>query len=358
MDRVAPLPWQQALWPRMAEWRQRMPHAILLHGSRGIGKRHLANVLAQSLLCETPTASGLACGTCAGCALVDSDNHPDFRLVVPGIDLPTRDDTSEDGDDPIETAAPASSKRGKPSREIKIDQVRELADFLTTTTHRGGLRVVVLVPAEALNASSANALLKMLEEPPASSVFLLVADDLDAVLPTIRSRCVLLRAPMPTPDAALRWLREQRVSDPEQRLAEAGGAPLSAAASAEADESGRHLAADLKEALLGLLARGGRLSPAEVVAAVPKDVPIADSIALFQRWGWDLLAESLGQGVRYHPNRLREVRAAGQFADPTALFAWLDTLTDVQAVSDHPLNGRLAVEGALFGYIDAMRPRR
>jgi len=342
----------------MAEWRQRIPHAILLHGRRGIGKRHLANVLAQSLLCETPAASGLACGTCAGCALVASDNHPDFRLVVPGIDLPTRDDASEDGDEPIEVAPPSSTRRGKPSREIKIDQVRELAEFLTTTTHRGGARVVELVPAEALNASSANALLKMLEEPPADSVFLLVADELDAVLPTIRSRCVLLRAPMPAHDVALRWLREQGVGDAEQRLAEAAGAPLSAAASAEADETGRRLPADLKEALLGLLARGGRLSPAEVVATVPKDVPMADSIALFQRWGWDLLAERLGQGLRYHPKRLREVRAAGQFADPMAVFAWLDLLTDAQAVSDHPLNGRLAVEGALLGYIDAMQPRR
>jgi DNA polymerase-3 subunit delta' len=157
---------------------------------------------------------------------------------------------------------------------------------------------------------------------------------------------------------ALRWLREQGVGDAEQRLAEAGGAPLIAAVSEEADESGRRLPLSLKEALLGLLVRGGRLSPAEIVAAVPKDVPIADSIALFQRWGWDLLAESLGQGVRYHPNRLREVRATGQLADPTALFAWLDLLTDAQAVSDHPLNGRLVIEGALFGYIDAMRPRR
>lgn len=357
MERVAPLPWQQALWPRLTEWRQRMPHAILLHGSRGIGKRHLANVLAQALLCESPTASGLACGTCAGCALVASDNHPDFRLVVPGIDLPTRDDASDDGDDAVEPA-PSPTKRGKPSREIKIDQIRELADFLTTTTHRGGHRVVVLVPAEALNASSANALLKMLEEPPASSVFVLVADELDAVLPTIRSRCVLLRAPMPTHDVALGWLREQGVGEAEQRLAEAGGAPLSAAASAETDETGRRLPADLKEALLGLLARGGRLRPAEVVATLPKEVPIADSIVLFQRWGWDLLAERLGQGLRYHPKRLREVRAAGQSADPTAVLAWLDMLAHAQAVSDHPLNGRMAVEGALLGYIDAMQARR
>ncbi len=107
-----------------------------------------------------------------------------------------------------------------------IDQVRKISDFLAISSHRGGRRVVMLLPAEALNAPAANALLKMLEEPPHGVAFLAVSDQLDAVLPTILSRCVLLRAPIPSRAQALAWLQSNGVERAETKLAEAGGAPL------------------------------------------------------------------------------------------------------------------------------------
>ena len=122
--------------------------------------------------------------------------------------------------------ASAQSKGTKPSRAILIDQVRAIGEFLALAAHRGGRRIVVLAPAEALNGPAANALLKLLEEPPPGAVFIAVTDELDAVLPTVRSRCVLLRAPVPTTEAALAWLRAQGVEDAEAKLAEAGGAPV------------------------------------------------------------------------------------------------------------------------------------
>jgi DNA polymerase-3 subunit delta' len=329
---------------------------VLLHGGRGIGKRHLATAFAQLLLCESPRAAQ-ACGTCASCQLIAADNHPDFRWLMPAADMPARADEEDDGEEAVD-ALDAGTVGGKskklPSREIVIDQVRRLADFLGVSSHRGGRRVVLLAPAEALNGPAANALLKMLEEPPPGAVFLAVSDQIDAVLPTIRSRCVLVRVAGPPWAEALRWLRDQGIEEAEARLAEAGGAPMGIIREADLDER-RRLDPAVRESFLAVLARGAGASPADVVAAVPRDVAVGPAIRLFQRWGWDLLAERVAQRVRYHPGHKRALATLARAVDPPRLVEWLAALADAQAVSEHPLNARLAVEQALFGYLDAMQ---
>jgi DNA polymerase III subunit delta' len=119
-----------------------------------------------------------------------------------------------------------AEKPEKPSLVIKVEQVRELADFLYVGSHRGRLRVALVHPAEDMNENAANALLKGLEEPPAAAVFILVSDRPAQLLPTIRSRCVAVPVPLPPPEAALQWLGGQGLKEPERWLAYAGGAPL------------------------------------------------------------------------------------------------------------------------------------
>jgi DNA polymerase-3 subunit delta' len=354
MERLTPLPWQGALWDQLVGWQERLPHAVLLHGGRGIGKRHLALAFGQLLLCESP-GDGRSCGECASCRLIAADNHPDFRWLVPAADMPARDAEDEDAESD-EAAAPGGRSKKAPSREILIDQVRKVGEFLGLSSHRGGRRVVLLAPVEALNAPAANALLKMLEEPPDGAVFLALTDDVDAVMPTIRSRCVLLRAAAPRRDEALRWLREQGVEDAEARLAEAGGAPLAVIADDGADDRHR-LDPDLRAALLGILAKGPGATAADAIAIVPREVAVGPAIRLFQRWGWDLLAERTAQRVRYHPGQKRTLATLARAVDPAGLTDWLTALSEAQAVSDHPLNPRLAVEQALLGYLDAMQAR-
>jgi DNA polymerase-3 subunit delta' len=356
MERLAPLPWQSGLWDQLAGWRERLPHAVLLHGGRGIGKRHIASAFAQLLLCEAPRAAQ-ACGTCASCQLIAADNHPDFRWLMPAADLPARADDAEEaeeGGEPVEAAAVGGKSKKPPSREIVIDQVRRVGEFLGVSSHRGGRRVVLLAPAEALNGPAANALLKMLEEPPAGAVFIGVSDQIDAVLATIRSRCVLVRVPAPSWAEALGWLRGQGVEGAEARLAEAGGAPMGIPGE-ETIDARRRLDPDLREALLALLARGGASTAADVVAAVPREVAVGPAIRLFQRWGWDLLGERMAQRVRYHPGQKRALTTLARAVDPPRLVEWLAALDEAQAVSEHPLNARLAVEQALLGYLDAMQ---
>jgi DNA polymerase-3 subunit delta' len=356
MERLASLPWQSGLWDQLVGWRDRLPHAVLLHGGRGIGKRHIATAFAQLLLCESPR-SAQACGTCASCQLIAADNHPDFRWLMPAADMPPRADEAgdaEEGSEVVEEQTTGGKSKRLPSREIVIDQVRRIGDVLSVSSHRGGRRVVVLAPTEALNGPAANALLKMLEEPPAGAVFLAVSDQIDAVLPTIRSRCVLVRAPAPSLAEALGWLRGQGVEDAESRLAEAGGAPMGILDQDSVDER-RRLDPALREALLKLLARGGESTAADVVAVVPREVAVGPAIRLFQRWGWDLLGERMAQRVRYHPGHKRALTTLARAVDPPRLADWLAALDEAQAVSEHPLNARLAVEQALFGYLDALQ---
>ena len=143
---VGPLPWQLEAWARLGQQvdEDRLPHALLVTGPAGIGKEHFARSVSARLLCGSPV-SGTACGNCKSCTLLSAGSHPDLLDVQ-----------CEEG-----------------SRVIKIDQVRELIDFAGKTPAIGGRKVVLLGPAEAMNINAANALLKCLEEPSASTTLLL-----------------------------------------------------------------------------------------------------------------------------------------------------------------------------------------
>ena len=213
-------PWNEALFEALKARSARLPHALLVHGARGTGKLALAERVAQYLLCEGP--ADRPCGRCEGCRWFVAGSHPDFRRVEPEALQ------KEPAVEPEEGAEGGPAKRGKPSLQIKIEQVRELAGFLNLGSHRGRLRVALVHPADDMNENAANALLKGLEEPPPGAVFVLVSHRPSKLLPTIRSRCVALAVAIPPAAVALEWLKSQQVANPERWLAYAGGAPLQA----------------------------------------------------------------------------------------------------------------------------------
>lgn len=196
------LPWQAHLWAQFSERRQHA-HAYLLHGPAGIGKRQLAELLRARLLCQSPQA-GFACGQCKGCLLLAAGSHPDTFTLEP-----------EEAD-----------------KAIKVDQVRELVDFVVQTAQLGGRKVILLEPAEAMNINAANALLKSLEEPSGDTVLLLISHQPSRLLPTIKSRCVQQACPLPSEAQSLAWLAQSlpALSGEEHRelLALAAGSPLAA----------------------------------------------------------------------------------------------------------------------------------
>ena len=220
-------PWNEPIFEALKRTRERLPHALLIHGPRGVGKLALAERLAQLLLCEHADPAARPCGRCDGCRWYLGGNHPDFRRLEPEAiaKTPAEGDAEEEGSE-----APARRTKA-PSLFITVEQVRALADFLNLRSHRGALRVALLHPAEDLyQPNAANALLKSLEEPPAGAIFILVSHRPARLLPTVRSRCVAVPVPIPPHEVALRWLAGQGVQNAERWLAFAGGAPLQALA--------------------------------------------------------------------------------------------------------------------------------
>ncbi|MCX7891806.1 MAG: DNA polymerase III subunit delta' [Burkholderiales bacterium] len=317
-------PWLEPPWRRLAAWGRTPPHALLVRGRPGLGKTALARAYAKWLLCESSARADTACGECEACQWFEQGNHPDFRQVEPEF-LAT--DAGGEGE-----AEETKGRGNKPSRQIKIDQVRALQDFLAVGTHRAGLRVAIVRPAEAMNQATANALLKSLEEPPPATVFLLVSSQPARLLPTILSRCQAITVAVPQRAQALAWLESQGLRDPEAALAFAGDAPL------EALESGA--AAGLRDTLPALLA--GDWDPLAVVDRLQAEEPVAVVDAL-QKWVYDAgLVRTVGR-ARYFP---RAAGAVGRLAQcsPAGLAGLGRTLARARAVASHPLNPRLFME--------------
>ena len=222
-------PWNEAVFESLRKARERLPHALLIHGPRGVGKLALAERFAQLLLCENPAVASRPCGQCDACRWYLAGNHPDFRRIEPEAlaKTPPPDAEAEEGSE-----APARRTK-QPSIVITVEQVRALGDFLNLRSHRGALRVALVHPAEDLYPNAANALLKSLEEPPLGAIFILVSHRPARLLPTVRSRCVAVPVPIPGADVALGWLKAQGVASADRWLAFAGGAPLQAVQYAE-----------------------------------------------------------------------------------------------------------------------------
>ena len=199
------LPWQIPVAREALAARATWPHAILLDGPRGVGKRTLALNLARALLCENPGADGIACGVCAGCHYVAAGQHPDLQLIEPFV-------IDDDGELKVQDPIP-------------VDRIRALIDWVQLTSHRGRAKVAVIVPAESMNLAAANALLKTLEEPPPSTCLILVAHQPGRVPATLRSRCRRMPALPPALALAEAWLGRQAVTQPRFVLEQAGGAP-------------------------------------------------------------------------------------------------------------------------------------
>lgn len=156
-------PWHVSVWKTLNKARNegRLPHAILLTGAPGSGLHTLAESLSRSLLCASPDDEGHACQTCQPCRLFEAENHPEYHLCQP----------EEEG------------------TGIKVDQVRALIQFCQLQARISHAKVVLIAPAEKMNESAANSLLKTLEEP-AENTHLILISHAPAQLPiTIRSRC-------------------------------------------------------------------------------------------------------------------------------------------------------------------------
>lgn len=316
----------------------RLAHALLIKGPRGIGKQAFATALAQGLLCENPGADGSACGQCKACHWLAAGAHPDFRLLAPVTEEEAGAEESEGG------------KKTKPSPWISIEQVRELHDFINVSSHRGGRKVILVCPAEALNVNAANALLKSLEEPPPLTHFILVSHRPHRLARTIISRCRQLSLREPDPALALQWLGGQGVANPEVALAQCSGAPLLALETSESGElAGRR---DFLECIAA--ADFDPLSAAERF----RELPLERFVNWLQKWTYDMAGQRMLGQVRYNPDMVRELAILARRVEPLSVLRLHRKLVREQRNVQHPLNARLYMESVLLSYSALINPPR
>jgi DNA polymerase-3 subunit delta' len=323
------MPWHIDALRTLLERSDRLPHALLLLGLPGIGKSRFALALGAALLCEAPRPDRRACGRCDACGWVAADTHPDLRRLSLEVD-----------DD------------GKQAREIKVEQARALTQFLMVGGHRGGRRVVLIDPADAMNTVTDNALLKTLEEPGDGVVFVLVTSRPDAIPPTVRSRCQLGVLDAPPWEAASDWVRRQAGCSPAEAatwLAMAGGAPLHAVGFAEPSQAAAHR------------------TMLEAISRLPDTSPVAAADALqpwhgrswlpmLQRWLIDLARCSAGAGPRYFPAQSARLSELAARIELPGLVEASRGLAAQYRFVEHPLNARLFCEESLEVYLRAFRP--
>ncbi len=326
----------EKVWQGLLQRRERLPHALLLAGQKGLGKFDLARQFAAALLCEAHSESGRACGQCLACNWFDQGNHPDFRLLQPEA-------MTDDGD--------AEEGKKKASQQITIDQVRGLDDFLSVGTHRGGLRIILVNPSEAMNRSTANALLKTLEEPATNTLFLMITNEPTRLLPTIRSRCQLIPVPVPGADLASRVLADAGVREADRWLALAGGSPLLAVEMASGGQ-GAWL-----ESMIGKLATGQKIDPLAAAAELEKSVKeskgkllLKHLVEALQKWLVDLNLAKNGLPVRYFLPHQATIEALAESIPLARLIQSYRTTLRQRQAAEQPLNPRLFLEGVFLDY--------
>jgi DNA polymerase-3 subunit delta' len=255
------LPWhEKAVEQLRAAWAsRRLPHALLLTGADGLGKKELAAWLACAVLCERSQTELQCCGTCASCKLIAAGSHPDVVWVMPEEE----------------------------KTQIAVDPIRAVSERLSKTSYRQGYKIALITPAHQMTVSAANSLLKTLEEPPQDTLLILLTSQPSGLPPTVRSRCQRIAVQRPPTDQALEWLRGHAPDAANAALLEfAGGAPLRAVEYAAGFGA---LDEDMRGGLGALLS--GRADVTQVAAAWGKD-------ALPDRLTWlDLWLSSVARGA-------------------------------------------------------------
>jgi DNA polymerase III subunit delta' len=297
-------------------------HALLLQGPSGLGQYALALELARAWLCENPGEQG-ACGQCPSCHAIEVRTHADLCVLMPETAMTERGwPLSEKAQQEID------DKKRKPSKEIRVDALRDAVEFAQRTSARGRGKVVLVYPAERMNTIAANALLKTLEEPVGAVRFVLASEAAYQLLPTIRSRCLSHTMAWPAPADALAWLQAQALpaADAEVLLRAAGGRPEDALRWAQAGLTARQWSQLPKALARGDVSALADWSPAQAVDAL-------------QKVCHDLLAVGAGGAPRFFA--LADLPAAVPLAP---LAAWWRELADTLRTAEHPFNAGLMLE--------------
>ena len=329
----APYPWYSGQWANLqrAAENGRLGHALLFSGREWVGVEDLATAFARQILCEASSDSKPPCNICRGCLLFEAGNHPDFKAIRP----------AEEG------------------KAILIDQIRELTDFYALKSHYERGKITLIYPADAMNRAAANAILKVLEEPPSNALILLVANRFNEIPMTVRSRCVRIPCEHIDSSVAIQWLTEELPACDRNLLSsvlrQSGGAPLKARTIAHDASAERE--SDLLLAFAGIQqGRTHALIQAKAFADLPTNELLRNLISMTSR----LILTKFGCSSFYDgPNDGpdRDLQGLTDHLNLKHLYRFLDLLFETKALLARHSGFREAdVAQALWlGLADALR---
>lgn len=313
------LPWQHQQWQQLwrAKQQGRLPHAFILVGENGLGKKQFASCFASAVLCQKPTDSGERCGVCHACHLLKAKSHSDLLMIEPE----------------------------EKSQNITVDQIREMVQQVNETTLHGGYRVIIIHPASAMNMNAANALLKTLEEPAANTLIILIAD-LSLRLPaTILSRCQKIIFQKPDHAMAQSWLQSQNTTKIDEilLLKLADGAPLKALSLLAGD-----LLKNRQDFYQGLVSLAEASEDPLLLAAKWQTLDSLVVIDLLLSWVMDLCRLKMTQDSDnvINDDYLTDIKKLETRIQQTDLFAFLDQVQQMRGklLTGLNLNKQLLLE--------------
>ncbi len=304
-------PWQTGDYDYLLKLKQRLPHALLIDGAKGLGGINIANAFIQSLLCENPDLDGSYCEICSSCCLYSINSHPDYYCL----------NLEED------------------EKSITISSVRKMTEFLAVSTHLGHHKVVLVEDANLLNINSSNALLKILEEPPSYALFILLSDNVGKLLPTIVSRCQKYKLSVPDTNVAKAYLTDKNIANSEFWLTYNNNCPL--------------FNVEITEEQFDLLIKVLSKPSVDKIYSFTNSIENKNNAIIFEfiiKWLSDLISYKLTGILKYFLNYEDTFIDLAAKENIIKTFYLQDKLNFLLEWASHSLNHKLQMENILFQY--------
>jgi len=323
-------PWFKDAWTAIHK-NEKLPHALIFKGKEGIGKYDFANTFAKSYLCQSPISNHFPCEACSSCEWFP-DSHPDFKHIAP---IDSDDDES-------------SKRKTVRKKNIAIHQIRELSEYLELSAHQEtGRRIVLIEPADSLNQAASNALLKILEEPPENTLFILVTSQAQKLIATIRSRCQLLELRGPSLDEARVFLDGQKIAYEKSLLSFTGGSPFNAMKELE-NQSERIV-------ITQLLSQGHKVDITKINYSILTQ-GLDWTVNMIQKWAFDLLLSFHTQQSYYFKAEEARIDSQAKQLNLDALLLFVNELNELKKIASHPVNQELQLQNIFIKYKQIFEP--